>query len=155
LEQTSGLAVFDSGGRLRLADPGLAGLLGLTPEAPLAVVEARLAQLDLSGAGRRGGLAWRRIALPPGPAGGEALLVERERAGPPPACEPGAHHAHELRTPLCGLLGDVDNLADGIHGPLPAGATETVQRLRWQGLRLLHAVEEVLGDVNPPPRPTP
>lgn len=154
MEHSSGLALFDEGGRLILADPGLPALLGLSSDAPRAVIEARLGQLDLSGEGRRGGLAWRRLALPLAPAA-EVLLVERARTGPPPACEPGAHHAHELRTPLCGLLGGVDNLADGIHGPLPAAASEALQHLRWQGLRLLHAVEEALGGAPPPEPPTP
>lgn len=52
--------------------------------------------------------------------------------------------SHELRTPLTSILGGVDNLIDGIAGPLAPKVEETLGRVHSNGLRLLALINDLL-----------
>ena len=52
--------------------------------------------------------------------------------------------SHELRTPLTSILGFVDNLLDGITGPLPGKPRAYLERIRDNGQRLLHLINDLL-----------
>jgi signal transduction histidine kinase/HAMP domain-containing protein len=52
--------------------------------------------------------------------------------------------SHELRTPLTSILGALENLQDGIAGPLDAKALEYVGRMRDNGRRLLGLITSLL-----------
>lgn len=52
--------------------------------------------------------------------------------------------SHELRTPLTALTANVQNLADGIHGPLAATQREAIERLADELARLRAIVDETL-----------
>lgn len=52
--------------------------------------------------------------------------------------------SHELRTPLTSILGAVDNLLDGIAGPLAARPIEYLERVRNNGRRLLDLINDLL-----------
>ncbi len=52
--------------------------------------------------------------------------------------------SHELRTPLTSILGALDNLHDGIAGPIDGKALEYVVRMRDNGRRLLGLITDLL-----------
>ena len=52
--------------------------------------------------------------------------------------------SHELRTPLTSILGAVDNLIDGIAGPLEAKPVDYLLRVRDNGNRLLLLINDLL-----------
>ncbi|MGH7858865.1 MAG: ATP-binding protein, partial [Candidatus Binatia bacterium] len=52
--------------------------------------------------------------------------------------------SHELRTPLTSILGAVDNLLDGIAGPLDDKPSEYLVRIRNNGNRLLQLINDLL-----------
>ncbi|MGH7805189.1 MAG: ATP-binding protein, partial [Candidatus Binatia bacterium] len=52
--------------------------------------------------------------------------------------------SHELRTPLTSILGGLDNLLDGIAGPMEDKALDYLVRMRDNGRRLLGLITDLL-----------
>jgi signal transduction histidine kinase/DNA-binding response OmpR family regulator len=55
-----------------------------------------------------------------------------------------ANVSHEFRTPLTLTLGPLDDLADGLHGPLPSPVVEQVALARRNARRVLDLINQLL-----------
>jgi two-component system sensor histidine kinase ChiS len=55
-----------------------------------------------------------------------------------------ANTSHELRTPIHGIIGLADSLADGATGPLPAATVENLRMIVSSGERLSGLVNDIL-----------